>query len=95
MYHYMSYFFMRTMRLLCSPLLLNSRPIKSVKHAAEILMRLRAQSGDEALSRTQMYDWSESFKKDHTVDENVRRLHLHRKHFFWGGALMVSYLLNF
>jgi hypothetical protein len=28
---------------------------------AEILMRLRAQFGDETLSRTQMYDWSKSF----------------------------------
>jgi hypothetical protein len=30
---------------------------------AEILMRLRAQFGDETLLRTQVYDWSKSFKK--------------------------------
>jgi hypothetical protein len=28
---------------------------------AEILKRLRAQFGDETLSRIQMYDWSKSF----------------------------------
>jgi len=30
---------------------------------AEILMRLRAQFGDETLSRIQVYDWSKSFKE--------------------------------
>jgi hypothetical protein len=30
---------------------------------AEILVRLRAQFGDETLSRTQVYDWSMSFKE--------------------------------
>jgi len=29
----------------------------------EILMRLRTQFSDETLSRTQVYDWSKSFKE--------------------------------
>jgi hypothetical protein len=29
---------------------------------AEIVMRLRAEFGDERLSRTQTYDWSQSFR---------------------------------
>jgi len=33
---------------------------------AEILTRLRAQLGDETLSRTQVYDWSKSFKEGRT-----------------------------
>jgi hypothetical protein len=43
---------------------------------AEIPMRLRAQFGDEPLSRTQVYDWSNSFKEGRTEVENMRRLHL-------------------
>jgi hypothetical protein len=42
----------------------------------EILMTLRAQFGDEPLSRTQMYDCSKSFKERRTEVENMRRLHL-------------------
>jgi len=38
---------------------------------AEILMRLRAQFGDETLSRTQEYDWLESFKEGWTEVENM------------------------
>jgi hypothetical protein len=30
---------------------------------AEILKRLKAEFGDEKFSRTQMYDWSKSFKE--------------------------------
>jgi hypothetical protein len=30
---------------------------------ADILMRLGAQFGEEILSRTQVYDWSKSFKE--------------------------------
>jgi len=43
---------------------------------AEILMRFRAQIGDETLSRTQAYEWSKSFKEGRTEVENMRRLHL-------------------
>jgi hypothetical protein len=32
----------------------------------EILTRLRAQFGEETLSRTQVYDWSKSFKEGRT-----------------------------
>jgi hypothetical protein len=39
--------------------------IENVK-PAEILMKLRAQFGDEMLSRTQMYDWSRLFRKVQT-----------------------------
>jgi len=42
----------------------------------EILMRLRAQFGDETLSRTQMYDMSKSFNKGRKEVENMRRPHL-------------------
>jgi hypothetical protein len=42
---------------------------------AEILMRPRAQFGDETLSRIQVYDRSESFKEDQTEVENMRRLY--------------------
>jgi hypothetical protein len=42
----------------------------------EILMTLRAQFGDEPLSKSQMYDWSKSFKERRTEVENMRRLHL-------------------
>jgi hypothetical protein len=38
---------------------------------AEILMRLRAQFGDEMLSRTQVHDWSMSFKEGPTEVENT------------------------
>jgi hypothetical protein len=41
-------------------------------------MRLRAQFGDETLSRTQMYDWSKSFDEGWTEVENMWRLHLQR-----------------
>jgi hypothetical protein len=43
---------------------------------AEILIRLRAQFSDEMLSRTQVYDWSKSFKEGQTEVENKQRLHL-------------------
>jgi hypothetical protein len=43
---------------------------------AEILMSIRDQFGDETLSRTQMYDWSRSFKGGRTEVENMRRLYL-------------------
>jgi len=48
---------------------------KSVK-PAEIQIRLRTQIGDETFSRTQVYDWSKSFKKGRTEVEKIRRLHL-------------------
>jgi hypothetical protein len=48
---------------------------KNVK-CAEILKRLRAEFGDQTLSRTQVYDWSTSFKKGWTEVENMQRLHL-------------------
>jgi hypothetical protein len=38
---------------------------------AEILTRLRAQFGDETLSRSQKYDWSKLFKEGRTEVENV------------------------
>jgi histone-lysine N-methyltransferase SETMAR len=38
---------------------------------AEILMRLREQFGDETLSRTQVYDWSKSFKEGRTEVGNM------------------------
>jgi hypothetical protein len=37
----------------------------------EILKRLKAQFGDKTLSRTQMYDWSKSFKEGLTEVENM------------------------
>jgi hypothetical protein len=40
-------------------------------------MRLRAQFGDETLSRTLVYYWSKSFRECWTEAENMRRLHLH------------------
>jgi hypothetical protein len=36
----------------------------------EILMRLRAQFGDETFTRTQLYDWSKSFIEGRTEVEN-------------------------
>jgi hypothetical protein len=47
---------------------------ESVK-LTEILMRLRAQFGDEILLGTEVYDWSKSFKEGRTEVENMRRLH--------------------
>jgi hypothetical protein len=43
---------------------------------AEIFVKLRAQFDDETLSRTQVYNWSKSFKEGRAEIENVRRLHL-------------------
>jgi len=43
---------------------------------AEILLRLRAQFGDETLSTIQVSDWSKSFKESRTVADNMRRLYL-------------------
>jgi hypothetical protein len=43
---------------------------------AEISLRLRAQFGDETLSRTQMYDWSKSCKSNRKEVENMLRLYL-------------------
>jgi hypothetical protein len=43
---------------------------------ADILKRFRAQFGDETFSRTQLYDWSKSFKDGRTEVENMRRLRL-------------------
>jgi hypothetical protein len=63
---------------------------KNVK-PAEILMRLRVQAGDE--SRTQLYDWSKSFKEGQRKAEKMQRLHLLQGKlwpvFFW--TLRVSY----
>jgi hypothetical protein len=42
---------------------------------AEILMRLRAQLGDEMLSKTQVYDWHKSFKEGWREVENMQRKH--------------------
>jgi len=44
--------------------------------SAYILMRHGAQSGKETLSRSQVYDWSKSFKEGRKEVENMRRLHL-------------------
>jgi hypothetical protein len=38
---------------------------------ADILRRLKAQFGDETLSRTQVYDWSKSFKDGRTEVKNM------------------------
>jgi hypothetical protein len=38
---------------------------------AEILRRLRPRFGDETLSRSQMYDWSKSFKEGRREFENI------------------------
>jgi hypothetical protein len=43
---------------------------------AEILNRLGAEFGDEIFSRTQVYNWNNSFKEGQTEVENMRRLHL-------------------
>jgi len=51
-------------------------PANENEKSAEILKRLRAQFDDETLSRTQMYDWSKSFKEGQTEVENMRRLRL-------------------
>jgi hypothetical protein len=37
----------------------------------EILMRLRAQFVDETLPKTQVYDWSKSFKERQKEVENI------------------------
>jgi hypothetical protein len=61
---------------------------ESVK-LAEILRSLRAQLGDETLSRTQMCDWSKSFKEG----RNMRSLYLLQEK-LWSalsGALRASY----
>jgi len=52
-------------------------PANENEKSAEILMRLRAQFGNEG--RTQMYDWSNSCKEGRTEVENLRRLRL-----LWG-----------
>jgi hypothetical protein len=61
--------------------------------SAEVLMRFRAQFGDEMLSRTQVYGWSKSFTEGRTELGNVRRLHLLRRKFrsafFLGGTIKV------
>jgi hypothetical protein len=38
---------------------------------ADILMRLRAQFGDETFSTTQVYDWSKPFKDSRTEAGNM------------------------
>jgi hypothetical protein len=43
---------------------------------AEILMRIRAQFDNETLPRTQLYDWSKSFKEGRTEVGNMVSLHL-------------------
>jgi hypothetical protein len=48
--------------------------IKEKVKPIEIVMRLRAEFGDERLSRTQTYDWSQSYKEGRTGVENMRRL---------------------
>jgi hypothetical protein len=65
---------------------LSNEDVKS----AEILTRLRAQFDDETFLRTQLYDWSKSFKEGRTKVENMRRLHLLQGKlwpaFFFGGG---------
>jgi len=60
---------------------------------AEILMRLTAQFDDEALSRTQTYDWSRPFKEGRTEVENMRRRHFLQVHIWLAllGTLKASY----
>jgi hypothetical protein len=43
---------------------------------ADILLRLRAQFGDETFLRTQVYDWSKSFNEGRTEVGNMRSLQL-------------------
>jgi hypothetical protein len=43
---------------------------------ADILSRLRAQFGDETLSRTQVCDWRKSLKEGLIHVENMGKLHL-------------------
>jgi hypothetical protein len=54
---------------------------------------LRSQFGDETFSRTQVYEWGNSFKEGQTKVGNMRRLHLLqgklRPAFF--GIIMASY----
>jgi hypothetical protein len=64
---------------------------------ADILMRLRAQFGDETLSRTQVYDWSKSFKKaEHRLkrreDYNSARLVMSSIYWDFQGVLFIDFL---
>jgi len=43
---------------------------------SEIPKRSRAKFDDELIWRSQVYDWSKSFKADRTRIENMRRLYL-------------------
>jgi hypothetical protein len=70
-----------------------SKNVKPVK----ILKRLRAQFGDEKLSRTQAHDRSKSFQEGRTEVENMRRLHLLQGNMsreFWDfqGILFINFL---
>jgi hypothetical protein len=67
----------------------------------EILMRPRAQFGNEKLPRTQVYDWNKPFEEGRTQAENIQRTHLLQgklwPKFFWdsGGVLFIDFLRSF
>jgi hypothetical protein len=42
----------------------------------QVVPSAAAECDDETLSRSQLYDWSKSFKEGRTEAENMRRLHL-------------------
>jgi hypothetical protein len=58
---------------------------KETVKPAEILTRLRAQSSNETLLRTHLYDWNKSFKEGRTEVENILRHLLQGK--IWPVAL--------
>jgi hypothetical protein len=73
-------------------------PNENVK-PAEVLKRRRAQFDDKTPSRTQVYDWNESFKGGRSEVENMRRLHLLQGKIWpelWElqGVLFVDFLIE-
>jgi hypothetical protein len=67
---------------------------------ADILMRLRAELIDEAVSRIQVYDWRKSFKESRKQVENMQRLQILQEKFwraFLGllqGVLFIDSLIE-
>jgi hypothetical protein len=62
----------------------------------EILMRLTAQSIDEMLSRTQVYDWSKSFKEGWTEAKTAPSAWKVMATDFWDsqGVLFIDFLTH-
>jgi hypothetical protein len=67
MYHCMSTCFLSVVITMSEQVVPFMKPVK-------ILKGFGAQFGDEMLSRTQVYDWSKSFKEAQTEVEKMQRL---------------------